>query len=777
MPVSGFKIRVHGKVQGVGFRPFIWQLAQRWQLCGDIRNDGAGVEIILLHSANIDAFAAQIKSDAPLLARIDSIEIAPLELLHAPQEFSIITSQKSRMSTQVVPDAATCPECVEEIFNTDERRFGYAFTNCTHCGPRFTFIHAMPYDRPSTSMADFSLCPDCEQEYQNPADRRFHAQPIACPQCGPIIKASSSDGVTLSQGTSTLEAAVAALRAGKIIAIKGLGGFHLACDATQQNAVERLRKRKNRPTKPLAVMLPDSGWLDSCGDKNLHLAQVERLQSPAAPIVLVSKEAIAVLCAAIAPGLDEIGVMLPFTPLHHLLLQAIKIPLVMTSGNASDCAPALTNTDALQQLANIADLWLLHNRDIVQRADDSVVRITTQGSEVLRRARGYVPDALALPAGFHEQPPLLALGGDFKNTFCLVRGSQAILSAHFGSVSRPDVALQQQQSIEHFQRLYQCTPQAVARDAHPTYLSHLHAATFAVPVFDIFHHHAHIAACMAEHQWPHDGNQVIGLALDGLGYGEGGAIWGGECFLADYLHCEHLGGLPAVALPGGDKAAREPWRNLLAQWQAFLPEWHAHPDAQVLLARPWQPLAKAIAAKINSPLASSCGRLFDAVAAALDCAPAELTWEGEAACRLETLAHSSSVTKHPLTLPLIHDAEGTFLDLTTFWQQWLAWQAAPSARAFAFHDALARGFADLSLHHCSQTGIGTVVLSGGVLHNRLFRQKLLDYLAPLQVLTPQAIPAGDGGLALGQAIIACARRQHLSSNEHELIRTQKDLHD
>lgn len=769
--MSGLRIRVCGKVQGVGFRPFVWQLATRFQLCGDVCNDSAGVEIRLLRPVEIDRFIEQLQHECPPLARIDAIQVDTFQWKTVPQHFTIAESRHGLMNTQVAPDAATCPDCLKEITTPGERRFAYAFTNCTHCGPRFTLIRAMPYDRSATSMAPFSLCPQCLREYQDPADRRFHAQPVACEHCGPRLSATLQDGLPVAQEQAAIEHAVAALRAGQIVAIKGLGGFHLACDATQQQAVMLLRLRKRRPTKPLVVMLPDISWLARCSDDSRQPALLKLLTSSAAPIVLVEKRAHSPLCTAIAPDLNEVGVMLPFTPLHHLLMQAYQTPLVMTSGNANGAAPALTNRDALAQLGSIADLWLLHNRDIVQRADDSLVRLTSQGTEVLRRARGYVPDALTLPAGFDRQPPLLALGGDLKNTFCLVQDGQAIVSPHFGSLTQHDVADQQQQAIEHFQQLYHAKPQTVARDAHPGYVSYTSAEKHSADVVDVLHHHAHIAACLAEHQWPLDGSQVIGLVLDGLGYGvskdKTAALWGGECLLANYLHCRHLGGLPAVALAGGDRASREPWRNLLAQWQAFVPEWQTLPDAQVLFSHPWQPLSRAIDAGINTPLASSCGRLFDAVATALGCVPAVLSWEGEAACRLEALAHRGQGVGHPVTMPLLHTGKSAFLDLATFWRQWLSWQAAPAARAFAFHDALAQGFAALGRHYADRTGICTIALGGGVLHNRLLRQLLHHYLAPFRILMPLAFPAGDGGLALGQAAIAYARRQLTFQTGHK----------
>lgn len=751
--MSGLQISIRGKVQGVGFRPAVWQLAERLALRGEVRNDGAGVEIRLLQPVDIAAFIRQLRRDLPPLARIDSIRVRPFHWRAPPQAFTIAPSRQGRMMTQVAPDAATCPACLRDMARPDDRRFGYAFTNCTHCGPRFTLIRAMPYDRPATSMAPFALCPACGQEYQNPADRRFHAQPVCCPHCGPRLSATRADGVTLAQEGDAIKAAAAALRAGEIVAIKGLGGFHLACDATRQQAVIRLRLRKRRPTKPLAVMLPDETWLARCGEDQDAIRAL--LRSPAAPIVLTPQRAGSPLCPAIAPGLDEVGVMLPFTPLHHLLMQAVERPLVMTSGNIAGCAPVLTNEQARSQLDGVADLFLLHNRDIVQRADDSLARLTLQGVEMLRRARGYVPDGLPLPPGFGPPPPLLALGGDLKNAFCLVHGERALLSGYFGSLAHDDIARQQRQAIDHFQQLYQCAPRVIVCDAHPGYVSHRPAAP---GVMTVMHHHAHIAACLAEHRWPLTGGKTIGLALDGLGYGENGELWGGECLLADYLTCERFGGLPAVALPGGDRAARQPWRNLLAQWQAFVPDWQQRPEAQRLAAFPWQPLAKALAAGINAPLASSCGRLFDAVAAAIGCAPDRLSWEGEAACQLEALARRGQCP-HPVRLPLLHSEKGVQLDLATFWRQWLAWRAPAAARAWAFHDALAQGFAALAHELAERTGIRTVALGGGVLHNQLLRQRLHHHLAPLQVLAPLAYPAGDGGLALGQALIASARIQ------------------
>lgn len=739
MSGSGVLIRVRGKVQGVGFRPFVWQLAQRLQRTGDVCNDGQGVVVRLWGEEA--GFMAQMRQACPPLARIDQIEAVPFHWPQRPAAFTILPSAGGGMDTQIVPDAATCPACLAEMNDPTDRRYRYPFVNCTHCGPRVTIIRAMPYDRPQTTMAAFPLCPACEAEYRNPADRRFHAQPVACPACGPQL-AWHAAGETLAE-EAALEAAVAMLDAGGIVAVKGLGGFHLACDARNPQAVARLRQRKRRPAKPLAVMI--------AGAENLPESARTALETPAAPVVLVDKTLLPALAAAIAPGLNEVGVMLPATPLQHLLMQRLNRPLVMTSGNLSGKPPALTNHEAQRDLAAIADGFLLHNRDIVQRMDDSVMRAD---GEMLRRARGFVPDALPLPPGLTDVPPLLCMGADMKNTFCLVRGGQAVMSQHFGDLGDEGVEAQWRQALDLMQSIYNVSPRQIICDAHPGYRSSQWAAESGLPVTQVLHHHAHAAACLAEHGWPLTGGDVIALTLDGIGMGADGALWGGECLRVNYRECEWLGGLPAVALPGGDLAAQQPWRNLLAHCLAFIPDWQSYTETQSVQAQNWPPLARAIARGINAPLASSCGRLFDAVACALGCAPETLSYEGEAACRLEALAERCPGVTHPLTLPL-HENR---LDLARFWQQLLAWQAEPQARAWAFHDALARGLADLMRQHADALGIRTLCFSGGVIHNRLLRVRFAFYLHDFTLLFPRRLPAGDGAIAFGQAAIAAARR-------------------
>ncbi|CAG74161.1 hydrogenase maturation protein [Pectobacterium atrosepticum SCRI1043] len=740
MDNTGVMLSIRGKVQGVGFRPWVWQLAKQMHLYGDVCNDGAGVQIRLISAPQ--AFIHALHTQCPPLARIDALEQSVMCWKTLPTDFTIRPSHGGTMNTQIAPDAATCPSCLAEMNDLAQRRYRYPFINCTHCGPRFTIIHAMPYDRPLTVMAAFPLCPACESEYRNPRDRRFHAQPVACPDCGPHVFWQTVD--RRCEGEAALQAAVAMLKAGGIVAIKGIGGFHLACDAQNDEAVRLLRLRKHRPAKPLAVMVENFSGLPEL--------TAARLSSPAAPIVLVDKQIIGFLSKDIAPDLNDVGVMLPSNPLQHLLMQDIGRPLVMTSGNLSGRPPALTNEQALSELAGIADGWLMHNRDITQRMDDSL--LDTRGM-MIRRARGFVPDAISLPSGFKNIPPMVCLGADLKNTFCLVRGESAVLSQHLGDLSDDGVESQWHRAFDLMCRVYDFTPQQVVVDAHPGYHSLRLGQQMGLPCHYVLHHHAHIAACLAEHGWPLDGGAVIGLALDGVGMGAEGQLWGGECLKVDYRVCERLGGLPSVALPGGDLAARQPWRNLLAHCLAFVPDWETLPETDSVRRHPWGPLAKAIARGINSPTASSAGRLFDAAAAALGCTAEVQRYEGEAAGRLEAMATRCGGVDHPVTLPCVAGQ----LDMVTFWRQWLNWRAEPEARAWAFHDVLAAGLASLVRHHAQRLNIGTVACAGGVFHNKLLCQRLVSRLDGLNVLLPTRLPAGDGSISLGQAVIAAAQLQ------------------
>ena len=543
------------------------------------------------------------------------------------------------------------------------------------------------------------------------------------------------------------------MQQGHIVAVKGLGGFHLACDANNQKTVDLLRQRKHRPTKPLAIMVPDLQFL-----QDLSSQETELLTSSAAPIVLLAKHKVPNIADNIAPNLQEIGVMLPSNPLQHLLLRAVNRPLVMTSANASGQPPVLKNEHAVEQLADLADFYLCHNRDILQRADDSLVRVSFDGLETLRRARGYVPDEIPL----ETQSPknVLALGSDLKNTFCLLRHNKAVLSQHIGDTANEQVRSQLSENLELFQNIYQFKPDIIAVDAHPGYFSSSIGKQLAeqqqITPIEVLHHHAHIVSVMAEHNC---NEPVIGLALDGIGMGENGQLWGGECLLVDYQHSQYLGGLPAVALPGGDLAAKQPWRNWLAHLHQFVPQW------QEILTKTctepnWQMLVNAIERRLNCPPISSAGRLFDAVAYALGIAPSSVSWEGEAACHLEALANTSSLATQaqsavniPVKMPLI----GNKLDLAYFWQSWLNYHAPAADKAFAFHYALAQGFAELATNQARKHQCRTIVLSGGVMHNQLLRRLLKENLSEFHVLSAHKLPMGDGGLSLGQAVIAMHR--------------------
>lgn len=756
---SGIQLRIKGKVQGVGFRPYVWQLAHHFNLKGDVCNDAEGVLIRLIQNDLISndklvEFQTALLEQCPPLARIDDIQIQSVEWEIEPTDFSIRHSGEGRMDTQVIPDAATCPACLAELNDPDNRRYHYPFANCTHCGPRFTIIKKMPYDRPNTSMADFPLCPDCLQEYESPLDRRFHAQPNACPVCGPHI------WTPFAKDEAALQQIATQLLQGKIVAVKGLGGFHLACDATNDDAVALLRQRKHRPSKPFAVMLPNLSWLAQCSNDESS-GVIKLLTSTAAPIVLVEKKADSILSENVAPELTEVGVMLPSNPLQHLLMRAVNRPLVMTSGNASGKPPVLTNEDALTDLKNIADSWFLHNRDIIQRADDSLLRLNHDKTEVLRRARGYVPDALIAPDGFTNLPSIIASGADLKNAFCLLREQTAVLGPHLGDLDDPDIQAQFDHTLALFLDIYRFKPDAVVTDAHPGYasqqISQRLAEKYSVPLIKVFHHHAHIVACLAEHNWHKDAGKVIGLAIDGLGYGQNDQLWGGECLLVDYERCQHLGGLPAVALPGGELAAKQPWRNLFAQLEQFVPDWQQSELVSQFTDKNIVLLRTAIERNINSPKASSGGRLFDAVAASLGLCFDAISWEGEAACRLEVLANRS-VNKPSHIVMGLRDNQ---LDLSTFWQQWLAYQASQEDKAYAFHFALAAGFAHLAKVMATQHQLKTIVLSGGVFHNKLLKDLVIKQLDSFNVLYPQILPMGDGGIALGQALIGATQLRNI----------------
>lgn len=737
MKAEGVTIRVRGQVQGVGFRPFIWQLAREFGLRGRVWNDpeGVGIEVA---GPGTDAFIAAISARAPGLSRIDAVEVA--EFAGAlPEGFEIAESRGRGAETRVTPDAATCPDCAAEIRGRGRRR-GYAFTNCTHCGPRFTILRGLPYDRAQTTMAAFPMCADCLSEYRDPADRRFHAQPVACPACGPRLWLEV--GGQERPGDPVAQAALR-LKAGEVLAVKGLGGFHLACAAANAAAVARLRDRKHRPSKPLALMgrAADLARVAVLGDADFAL-----LHDPAAPIVLVPSRG--VLPDGVAPGMAELGVMLPYTPLHHLLCDAFGGPLVMTSGNLSGEPQAVGNDEARKKLGGFADAFLCHDRDIARRLDDSVERATPP--MVLRRARGRVPGTLPLPPGFGGAGQVLALGGQMKGAICLVKNGQALLGHHLGDLDDALCAEEFGKAVTDYSALFDHRAEVVAVDAHPGYRATQAGRAMGLPLVEVFHHHAHLASCLAENGWPLEGGPVAGIVLDGTGLGPDGTIWGGEVLLGDYLGFERHATLRPAPLPGGDRAAREPWRNALMRLdQAGLMDW----ADELFGGRPLDTVRQAAARGINAPQSSSTGRLFDAFAAVLGlCADAQ-TYEGEAAMRLEAMAGGAGQG-----LPFA--VSGGLVDPAPLWAEVhraIRRGVPRGLLAWRFHAGLAAAFAGVARDLVLRGAARAVVLSGGCFQNALLHDLTVQALGDVPVLTHRVTPANDGGLALGQAVIAAAR--------------------
>ncbi|ARE40677.1 [NiFe] hydrogenase metallocenter assembly protein HypF [Rhodovulum sp. P5] len=737
---------MRGQVQGVGFRPFVWQLAQRFGVRGEVLNDPEGV-LIRAAGGDLAGFQAALSDEAPPLARVDRVEVAPFRFADVPQGFVIAPSAGMGAETRVTPDAATCAACIDEVQGTG-RRHGYAFTNCTHCGPRFTILRGLPYDRAQTTMAPFAMCPACAAEYGDPADRRFHAQPIACPDCGPRLWLER-EGQTVP-GDPIAETA-RLLAEGRIVAVKGLGGFHLACDATDPAAIANLRHRKRRPAKPFALMAPLT--LIRC-HAALGLAEEELLQDPAAPVVLLPKAGTP-LPEALAPGQGTLGWMLPYTPLHHLVLEAVGRPLVMTSGNLSGEPQVIGNDEARDKLGAFADAFLFHDRDIARRLDDSVERAAPR--MVLRRARGRVPGTLPLPPGFDDAPQVLALGGQMKSAICLIKNGQALLSHHLGELDEALTWEEFLKAIDDFADLFDHRPVRVACDAHPGYRATQHAHGMGLPVEEIQHHHAHLASCLAENGWPRDGGPVAGIVLDGTGYGSDGTVWGGELLLGDYDGVTRIAHLTPAPLVGGDAAAREPWRNLLVRLDAAGLSDLAD---RLFPGLPRQAVRSAARAGLNAPACSSAGRLFDAVAAALGLCPARQSYEGEAAMRLEALATD------PADRPYPFDHTGDQIDPAPMFHALATDLAAGTEAAVIsarFHAGLAAAFATHARDLVATGQAAAVVLSGGCFQNARLLTDCLTALEAVPVLTHRETPANDGGLALGQAVIAAAR--HISRTE------------
>jgi hydrogenase maturation protein HypF len=755
-------IRIRGAVQGVGFRPFVWRLAHELELGGWVRNDPSGVAIEVQGQADrLEGFVARLAREAPPLARIDAIETRALRADEG-RGFRIAASRAGRATTGIAVDAGVCQECLEELFDPRDRRYRYAFINCTNCGPRYSISRALPYDRANTSMAAFALCPPCRSEYGDPGSRRFHAQPNACTDCGPALALCDSAGMRLHEG-DVVAAALARLDRGEIVAVKGLGGFHLACDARNAAAVARLRARKAREEKPFAVMVAGTSSLRPLAE----IRPVERalLEARERPIVLLQKKAgCDALLAGVAPGVARLGAMLPSTPLQYLLFHqaagrpdgrawlaaAQPLVLVMTSANAGGEPVIAENAQALARLGSIADAFVLHDRDIVVRCDDSVVRASGAGPAFIRRARGYTPAPIRLA---RPGPPVLALGGYLKNTVCVTRADEAFLSQHVGDLDNPESCRALEQAVAHLLRTLEIEPALVVHDLHPDFHGSRFAAVFAarrgLPALAVQHHHAHIAAVAAEH---HLRGPLLGLALDGVGLGSDGGLWGGELLRVEAGAAERLAHLRELRLPGGDRAAREPWRMAAS---ALFEMGRASEIEPRFAGRGGAILAQMLARGLNSPRTSSAGRWFDAAAGLLGVRET-CSYEGQAAMLLEGLAEAHGPAA-PADGAYLIRADGS-LDLLPLLAH-LAGQHDRGYGAALFHSTLAAALAAWVRAASERTGVRNVALGGGCFINRILAADLRVRLeaAGLAVFEARQAPPNDGGLALGQAAVALER--------------------
>jgi hydrogenase maturation protein HypF len=760
------QVVVGGIVQGVGFRPFVYRLAQDHQLAGWVLNSTQGVVIEVEGERDrIDHFLAELAVSPPPQALIERVETNFLPPI-GHSSFVIEASREGDEFVLISPDICICADCLRELRDPRDRRHAYPFINCTNCGPRFTIISDIPYDRPKTTMRAFAMCPRCDREYHDPGDRRFHAQPNACPVCGPQVELLG-DGDRLREATPQAEAIGTARRLlaeGAILAVKGLGGFHLACDATNARAVASLRERKQRVDKPFAVMSLDVETVRRYCEVSEGEAQL--LEVPARPIVLLRRRHDSPIAREVAPGNDYTGVMLPYTPLHYLLLEGsgengagFPPALVMTSGNLSEEPIATGNEEALERLGPLADYFLLHNRDIYVRCDDSVTRLFRGREAVIRRSRGYAPFPVRLNLELEE---VLASGAELKNTFCLTKGTYAFLSQHIGDMENYETYESYRSAIEHFRRLFRVEPRAVAHDLHPNYLATRYALELAqaggLRKVGVQHHHAHVVSCMAENGV---NDKVIGVAFDGTGYGTDGHIWGGEFLLADYRRFRRLAHFKYVPLPGGEAAIRRPYRMAVSHLVSAFGEealdlplelWSRVHPAELALIR------RMMATRVNSPLTSSCGRLFDAVSALLG-VRGVVNYEGQAAIELEMLAAEGvdeaydwqRSSAHPMVIDPAPLLRGVVSDLMR--------GVDTGVISAKFHNTIAVIIAAISEAARQRTGVGKVALSGGVFQNLYLLGRAVDELERrgFETLIHHQVPPNDGGIALGQAVIASAR--------------------
>jgi hydrogenase maturation protein HypF len=754
------RVRVQGTVQGVGFRPFVYRLAEVLGVGGFVRNDSSGVLLELEGSARaVQDLLTSLEREPPPLAVLDRVETSWLEPQGADEFLILQSAPDEAPNAPVTADSATCEQCLIELFDSSNRRFRYPFINCTNCGPRFTIVRGVPYDRPLTTMASFAMCADCRREYEDPHDRRFHAQPNACSICGPQVALLEQSGSHRTSGDAALQEAAAALKEGAIVALKGLGGYHLACLAADETATGAMRERKHREDKPFALMAKNLEAARTLVELSPH--EQEILQGRERPIVIAYRKPGAPVARSVAPRSRDLGVMLPYSPLHHVLLEDVGQTLVMTSGNVSDEPIVYRDDEALQRLSAIADLFVIHDRPIATRTDDSVVRATERRTPplLIRRSRGYVPGSIPLPV--QAARPLLACGAELKNTFCMAKGTRAWVSHHIGDLENFETLQSFRDGIEHFARLFGVRPEIVAHDLHPEYLSTKYALERedSEPVA-VQHHHAHLAACLAEHG---ELGPAVGAIYDGTGYGTDGTIWGGELLVGDLRTFERAGHLLPVALPGGEQAVREPWRMACAWLLAASGEEASvpRPIAEVVKPRSWRAVWELARSGLASPSTTSMGRLFDAVAA-LCGVRMRVNYEGQAAAELESLCDRFERGAYSLPLrrygeEVILDPRPTIVEVTREVEQGVR-AALVAAR---FHNAVCAATACACISLAGQRNLDTVVLAGGSFQNRALLESVAASVgrAGLRVLAPERLPPNDGGISYGQAAVATARLQ------------------
>lgn len=752
MSLERRKVIIEGIVQGVGFRPFVYQLAERFGLAGSVCNDTRGVTIEVEGASDVlNLFVTAIQLEKPPLAVIQSLESHPVAVQGCSGFAILRSSVDESRRVQIAPDTFVCDDCLEELFNPADRRYRYPFINCTNCGPRYTIVTGIPYDRPLTTMVDFPLCLDCRNEFEAPSSRRFHAQPNACPECGPQLRLLDERGQPVDE-QDPLSAAILQLKAGQILAVKGLGGYHLAADAGNYSAVQKLRRRKQRDEKPFALMAKS---LDVV--KKMALVdddEARLLQGVERPIVLLQKRTDYNLAENVAPANRYLGVMLPYTPLHYLLLQDSFEALVMTSANVSDEPIAFEDNEACQRLNTIADAFLVHDRRIHTRTDDSIARVMAKRPLLLRRSRGFVPRAIRLPG---ESQAILAVGAELKNTICLTRGDQAFLSQHIGDLKNLEVYESFQQTVTHLQSILEVSPEKVAHDMHPDYYSTRYALEESgLEPVAVQHHHAHLASCLAEHGVE---EPAIGIIFDGIGYGEDGNVWGGEFLVGDLNRYERVGHFRYQPMPGGDLATKEPWRMALSYLQSLYGEIPDDTKAfEGIVENELRLVAKATSKGINAPLTSSCGRLFDGVSALLGLRQ-RASFEGQAAMELEMVADAIQQQHYPC---LLSKEDGqTIFDPLPMIDAIIndRFAGRPVAEiAGRFHLSLAMMIEEVCAQIRQETGIRQVVLSGGVFQNCLLTEMTICSLekSGFKVFTHSLVPPNDGGLALGQAAVAAS---------------------